>query len=376
MKIHLLGDSLVQKRQGGHGIFYCGWGDMLPLFFRAETEILNFSLGGRSTRNFLSEGRFYDNGLFTLGMSPRNMGPALPKIEKGDYVFIQFMDNDDASESYAYRVNKHVPLGKLDENGIYPTVLPTLSMLSSTAHWADGYREKLEEEGIGRDEIEAILKKTEASIALCGEKYYAFDCGATYKGYLAYYISAIKEKGAFPILVVSGARFPMTGDKIQPVKGYRGGKDAWHNYPYVEAMKQAGSEQDVPVVDLFGIEKQLYEALGAEKAKYFHNLAVAVKDIGNIDAENLFGKGADYAGWVEDFDRRWEEGDFEAFDETHKNHFGAYIDAAFLAELLYEKDILREYISLVPHKKTEIPHYLQTEIVRIGSFFRHIKVFG
>ena len=375
MKIHILGDSLVQTRQARTGKFYCGWGDALSWFFDPETELLNYALGGRSSRSFLNEGRFFDNGLFTADQVPRGMGPALPRIEKGDYVLIQFMDNDDDSASCAYRVNKHVDLGKPDANGIYPTVLPEPSMISSTENWRDGYKEELESEGKSAAEIEAIMNTTEELIGLCGGKFYSFDCGATYKGYLAYYITAAREKGATPILVVSGAKFPMPDGKIQPAKGYRGGSDAYHDFTYVEAMRQVGREYDVPVVDLFAAEKELYEALGEEKAKYFHNLGIEANDIQDIDATDPFGPGVDISDWVSDLERRWEEKDFKSFDGTHKNHFGAFIDGAFIADILYEKNILREHISLKPSAFPGMPAPLASVKAQMQSFFKHVRLF-
>ena len=123
MKIHLLRDSLVQTRQPDHGKFYRGWGDMLSAFLSTNVKVVNPSFGGRSSRSFLNEGRFYDNGQFTAEMQPLGIGPSLEKIEKGDYVFIQFMCNDDDSGSVKYRPAKQVCLGNVDEKGIFPTRL-------------------------------------------------------------------------------------------------------------------------------------------------------------------------------------------------------------------------------------------------------------
>ncbi len=376
MKIHLLGDSLVQTRQARTGKFYCGWGDMLSAFFDDDTEVLNYALGGRSSRSFLNEGRFYDNGRFTTEMAPYGMGPALPKIQKGDYVLIQFMSNDDDSIGCMYRVNKHVDLGKPDENGIYPTVVPEPSMLSSPANWHDGYEEQLQAEGKSPEEIETIVKTTKELIELCGDTYYAFDCGATFKGYLKYYVDACREKGAIPILVVSGAKFPFTDGKLLPVKGYLGGRDEYNGFTYMEAVRQLGKELSVPVLDIFAAEKILYEEIGPEKAQYMHNMSIETSGIQNIDATDQFGPGVDASDWLADYERRWEEKDFKSFDGTHKNHFGAFVDAAVLAEQMYEKGILRDHIRLSPSKFPGMPKKLCENKESFNSLFKHVQFFA
>src|SRR4051812_6263151 len=56
-----------------------GWGEMLGQYFRAdEVRIANRAMNGRSTRTFISEGRW------------KNI---VDSLHTGDYVFIQFGHN-------------------------------------------------------------------------------------------------------------------------------------------------------------------------------------------------------------------------------------------------------------------------------------------
>ncbi len=376
MKIHILGDSLVQTRQPRHSKFFCGWGDMLRAFFNEDVEILNYAMGGRSSRSFLNEGRFYDNGQFSVNIPPLGMGPALPRIEKGDYVLIQFMCNDDDSNGCSYRVNKHVWLGTPDADGIYPTVVPTEEMITSTDGWDDGYEAELRSEGFDEDRIKTVMETTAELIGLCGGTYYSFDCGATYKGYHKFYIDKIREKGAFPVLVVSGALHKFTDGKLLPISGYHGGKDAYHDFPYEAALHQLAEELSVPILDLSEIEKGLYETLGPEKVRYLHNLSVALGDVQNIDDTNQFGTGPDISDWSSDFERRLKEKDFISFDGCHKNHFGAFVQGAILADKLYDLNLLRAHIRKTPAFFPGMPESIRADKPLFASLVKNVDMFG
>lgn len=81
--IHLAGDStmapkLDEKRPE------TGWGEMLPEFFDSSmVRVVNHARNGRSTRTFISEGRWKD---------------ITDSLQTGDYVFIQFGHNDESKE--------------------------------------------------------------------------------------------------------------------------------------------------------------------------------------------------------------------------------------------------------------------------------------
>lgn len=374
MKIHLLGDSLVQTRQPDHGKFYRGWGDMLSAFLSPCVEVVNPSFGGRSSRSFLNEGRFYDNGQFTTQIQPLGIGPSLDKIEKGDYVFIQFMCNDDDSGTVKYRPCKQVYLGDSDKNGIFPTVVPHKDMLTDTKKWNDGsYEAALHNEGYSDAEIEKIVKETDAIIALSGKTFYAYDTGATYKGYLKFYIDQIREKGANPILIISGAKCVFTDGKIKPISGYYGGKNEYCDFTFVEAQKQLANEMSVPAIDLFETEKTIYEMIGEEKASLFHNISVSAGDVEKIDEISYEKYSTEEDEWVTEYERRLSEGNFLSVDRVHKNPFGAFYQAALITDALLKKGILKDSLKREPIFLPQIPEPLKTE--EIFSVFEFVNLF-
>lgn len=81
--IHLAGDStmaekLVEKRPE------TGWGEMLAQYLDTSTvRVMNHARNGRSTRTFISEGRWQE---------------LVDSLHAGDYVFIQFGHNDESKD--------------------------------------------------------------------------------------------------------------------------------------------------------------------------------------------------------------------------------------------------------------------------------------
>ena len=60
-----------------------GWGQVFPMFFDRSVTIENHAKNGRSTKSFIKEGRWQI---------------VLDRLQKGDYVFIQFGHNDEKKE--------------------------------------------------------------------------------------------------------------------------------------------------------------------------------------------------------------------------------------------------------------------------------------
>ncbi|GAA4755932.1 rhamnogalacturonan acetylesterase [Flavisolibacter ginsenosidimutans] len=77
---YVIGDSTVKNGDGtGKGSLW-GWGDFIaPYFDTTKIRIENDALGGRSSRTFITEGRWEK---------------VLSKLKKGDYVIMQFGHND------------------------------------------------------------------------------------------------------------------------------------------------------------------------------------------------------------------------------------------------------------------------------------------
>ena len=81
-RIFLIGDSTMADKPLVDNPEH-GWGQMLPLFFTQNVQIFNHAKNGRSTKSFITEGRWkavYD------------------QLQPGDYVFIQFGHNDAKKE--------------------------------------------------------------------------------------------------------------------------------------------------------------------------------------------------------------------------------------------------------------------------------------
>ena len=78
VKLHLVGDSTMSDKAN---LAYPerGWGQLLPQFLLPQLKVVNHAANGRSTRRFLTEGRWQ---------------LLLSELATGDYVLIQFGHND------------------------------------------------------------------------------------------------------------------------------------------------------------------------------------------------------------------------------------------------------------------------------------------
>ncbi|WP_406539196.1 GDSL-type esterase/lipase family protein [Fibrobacter sp.] len=86
--IYVVGDSTVQTYKDN--VYpQTGWGQVLGHFFDASrVSVLNYAIGGRSSRTFIEEGR---------------LDEVKGKLQKGDYLFVQFGHNDrDYSKAARY----------------------------------------------------------------------------------------------------------------------------------------------------------------------------------------------------------------------------------------------------------------------------------
>jgi lysophospholipase L1-like esterase len=82
MRIFLAGDSTMQFNDSTT-YPQTGWGQVLPLFFKPTTEFFNHAKNGRSTKNFIDEGRF---------------AAIEAQLAPGDSLFIQFGHNDEKDD--------------------------------------------------------------------------------------------------------------------------------------------------------------------------------------------------------------------------------------------------------------------------------------
>ena len=82
--IFMIGDSTMANKKIDGGNPERGWGMVLPGFFSEDIRIDNHAANGRSSKSFISEGRWEK---------------VISKVKKGDYVFIQFGHNDEKADS-------------------------------------------------------------------------------------------------------------------------------------------------------------------------------------------------------------------------------------------------------------------------------------
>ena len=232
INVYLAGDSTVTNYGTGEALG--SWGEFLHIFLDDTAVTVNDTAkGGRSTRQVVNEG--------TLDDIAKN-------IKKGDYLFIQFGHND--CYNRAGDMNRFVPLvtpqnGKTAD-GKFPTVLPTEDMKG-----ADGK--------------------------------YAWDCGATYKGFLQAFVNVALEAEATPVIVSPVSRMYFTNGKIRPHHDTYGPNNGPGNMDpssagyiveevnntYVTACEELYEEnvaagKNVLYLDNFNITKDLFEEAYAE----------------------------------------------------------------------------------------------------------------
>ncbi|MGB3004898.1 MAG: rhamnogalacturonan acetylesterase [Chitinophagaceae bacterium] len=77
---YIIGDSTVKNGDGTGKNNQMGWGTMIDVYFdTSKLSIRNHAIGGRSSRTFITEGRW---------------NKILETLKKGDYVIMQFGHND------------------------------------------------------------------------------------------------------------------------------------------------------------------------------------------------------------------------------------------------------------------------------------------
>ena len=306
--IYLAGDSTVKTYEDGQ--YIAGWGQYLDLFLDESITVVNAAHGGRSSRSFINEGRLYniENANYSYTFS-QNGGKSIEDcIKAGDFLFIQFGHNDDASKpsNYSSMFDRMVPLGEPDANGIYPT---TPAERTSTSTLPEAYTKLA---------TDAEETKALAEIAKYGSEYYAYGSG-TYKWYLKQYIDFARSVGATPVLITPVARVKFSGGNIIGGAGLHG-----ENFAYVEAVRQLAQEENCLLIDLFAESKTMLETATPAYANYL----MALKP------NDLTGQ------WPTGYDGAYGNADagYTGIEATHYNKYGAYLQAAKLAELILSNE--------------------------------------
>lgn len=353
---HLIGDSLVTAYGKDEENIIGGWGDHLGCFFNEnKLQVRDYAQAGRSTRSFLNEGRFLDDGRFGTDDFPY-LGPVYPKIKPGDFVFIEFGHNDDDSRPKVNLFDRMTPLGEPDDAGVYPTVMPEEYMKVPNTGVPESYPEIMRQSGVPEEEIGKLIEKGMELMPRYGSLHYSYDCGATYKGYLKFYVDAVRFKGAHPVLVTPTCRLRMEDGHIVPFEGHHGNKDAFGVFPRIRAVQQLAAELDVPMIDLFEYSRRVFEYLGYDKATYLQSI---------LDEDGVLIGGVRMGrpgSWPVDYDLRRRNNSFGGFDDTHQNRFGSYLFARFIARQAAGLDAnIADALLWQPSKVTACPEGLLEE---------------
>ncbi len=197
--VYLVGDSTVKNGRGDGAGGLWGWGDYIGQFLDStQVRIENHALGGTSSRTF------QDKGLWDS---------VYHKLQKGDYVLIQFGHNDDG------------PIN-------------------------DDYRARGTIKGIGNEskEIDNILTGKHEIVH-------------SYGWYIRKIVLDAKKKGAIPIIMSPIPRNKWEAEKV-----------ILNNNSYGLWAKQIADKEGVTFIDLNTQMAQKMEALGQQKVTgtYFY----------------------------------------------------------------------------------------------------------
>jgi lysophospholipase L1-like esterase len=346
INIYLAADSIVQDYREEE--FIGGWGQYLPYFFDKEkVSVNNKAKGGRSSRFFINEGRFDE---------------FKAKIEKGDYLFIQFGHNDDASKPYTTMYNRLLELGKPDENGKYPLIE---GKKISTEILPKEYIEALNADATITDK-QAVINEKLGELRSYGKEYYPYSKDGsmgTYKWFLKQYVDHARSVSATPVLVTSPARASFNEDgSLKDGPGLHGGD----NFSYIRAVRQLAEEENVLLIDLFKESKKIFEGLGKGYSHYLTSIKEGVKE----------------GIWPKDFNRVvGTEGNIS--EDTHFNKFGAFLFSAKVAEAINDAidmkvhtssgesfESLKQVIYREPIKNVVYPEKLEPKMNDIKKFFK------
>jgi lysophospholipase L1-like esterase len=192
-QVIFIGDSTVKNGSGHGSNGQWGWGDQIACYFdTTKISVINHAIGGRSSRTFISEGRW---------------DRLLPSVRKGDYVLIQFGHNDGSPVNDTLRARGTI-------------------------------------KGVGEEteEIDNLITKKREIVH-------------TYGWYLRKYITDIKAKGATPILISPVPRNNFDDGKTRRNAANYGGwakqvAEA-ENVPFIDLNSLVADEYD-KIVAQFG----------------------------------------------------------------------------------------------------------------------------
>ncbi|MDE6849879.1 MAG: InlB B-repeat-containing protein [Clostridia bacterium] len=310
--IYLAGDSTVQAYSETQ--YIAGWGQYLDLFLDENIKVVNAARGGRSSRSFINEDRLFANTDGTKYSFSENGGKSIEEtIQKGDFLFIQFGHNDDASKGASgatYMYDRMVLLGTPDVNGVYPVTAPEVKRPTTY----------LPQEYLATNPSDSAKNTALAELAKYGSEYYAYGDG-TYKWYLKQFVDLAREKGAIPVLMTPVARVSFNSDgTLKSGAGLHG-----EDFAYVKAVRQLAEEENCLLIDNFAYTKETLEKATREFADFL--MAIVPNQINN-------------GPWPTGYDNAYKNSSagYDKMEGTHYNKYGAYITAAYVAEAIIESN--------------------------------------
>ena len=185
--IYVVGDSTVQTYKDN--VYpQTGWGQVLGHFFDASrVSVLNYAIGGRSSRTFIEEGR---------------LDEVKGKLQNGDYLFVQFGHNDrDYSKAARYvepsqfsgYIQKYVDAGKA--KGANVVLVSPMNLNGSRNVFSTGSNNY-----DARGMMQTVAKNNKIPFVDLNMKSYN-TYNNTYKGmadYVTRYLYKKLEKGEYP----------------------------------------------------------------------------------------------------------------------------------------------------------------------------------
>lgn len=193
---YIIGDSTVKNGNGNSSNLLQGWGSFIADYFdTTRITIENDAIGGRSSRTFMTDGRW---------------DRILQKLQKGDYVIMQFGHNDG---------------GPLDDTA----------------------RARGTIKGIGNDSVEIYnpIRKQKEIVH-------------SYGWYIRKYVNDAKAAGAVPIVCS-----PI------PRNDWKDGKVVRSNNSYALWAKEVAQQTDAYFIDLNNVIGDAFEKIGKENTASF-----------------------------------------------------------------------------------------------------------
>ncbi len=305
--IYLAGDSTVQDYADGQ--YIAGWGQYFDMFLDDSVNVINCARGGRSSRSFINEDRLFTNTDGSKYSFSENGGKSIEEcIKEGDYLFVQFGHNDDATKGYQTMPDRMVPLGTPDANGIYPTTAPSEKKPTSFLPKEYTSQASASEQSSQLSEIKKY-----------GNDYYAYGDG-TFKWYLKQYIDLARAKGAIPVLMTPVARRSFNSDgTLKSGPGLHG-----DDFAYVKAVRQLAEEENCLLIDNFDYTKETLETITPAFADFL--LALVPNALTGV--------------WPSGYDNAYNNPDegFTGMENTHYNKYGAYLTAAYVADSIIKSN--------------------------------------